>query len=53
MDVSAADSPSILLVDDDRIHSRILRTRLEQQGYRVREAPSGNEGLDLARFTRR
>jgi sigma-B regulation protein RsbU (phosphoserine phosphatase) len=49
MDVSAADSPSILLVDDDRIHTRILRTRLEQQGYRVREAPSGNEGLDLAR----
>jgi sigma-B regulation protein RsbU (phosphoserine phosphatase) len=52
MDVSAADSASILLVDDDRIHSRILRTRLEQQGYRVREAPGGREGLELARSLR-
>jgi sigma-B regulation protein RsbU (phosphoserine phosphatase) len=49
MDALHDDLPTILLVDDDRIHSRILRTRLEKQAYRVLEATSGLEGLEIAR----
>ncbi|MFQ6537333.1 MULTISPECIES: PP2C family protein-serine/threonine phosphatase [Aphanothece] len=48
---SSAPIP-ILLVDDDRIHSRLLRARLEREGYAVRMASSGEEGLALARQER-
>jgi sigma-B regulation protein RsbU (phosphoserine phosphatase) len=40
---------TILLVDDDRIHSRLLQARLSREGYGVLTAPSGAEGLTLAR----
>ncbi len=40
---------SILLVDDDRIHSRILEVRLRAQGYQVVVADSGDSALVKAR----
>lgn len=40
---------TILLVDDDRIHSRILEARLKAQGYEVRIADSGVNALEQAR----
>jgi DNA-binding NarL/FixJ family response regulator len=35
----------ILVVDDDSILRKVLRNYLEQQGYQVQDASSGNEGL--------
>jgi sigma-B regulation protein RsbU (phosphoserine phosphatase) len=40
---------TILLVDDDRIHSRLLQARLSREGYAVVVASTGEEGLELAR----
>jgi sigma-B regulation protein RsbU (phosphoserine phosphatase) len=48
MGPSASPIP-ILLVDDDRIHSRLLQARLQREGYGVTMAPSGPEGIELAR----
>jgi sigma-B regulation protein RsbU (phosphoserine phosphatase) len=48
MDVGSA-SISILLVDDDRIHSRILEARLKSQGYQITIAESGERALEEAR----
>ncbi|MCU0529675.1 MAG: PP2C family protein-serine/threonine phosphatase [Cyanobium sp. Prado107] len=48
MGPSASPIP-ILLVDDDRIHSRLLQARLQREGYAVTMAASGQEGLELAR----
>ncbi len=48
--MEATASPvTILLVDDDRIHSRLLQARLSREGYGVVMASSGQEGLALAR----
>ena len=46
-----ADAPALtlLLVDDDRVHSRLLEARLSRAGYRVVMASTGKEGLELAR----
>ncbi len=41
---------SILLVDDDRIHSRILEVRLRAQGYQIVVADSGERALAQARL---
>lgn len=41
---------SILLVDDDRIHSRILEVRLRAQGYQIAVADSGEAALVQARL---
>lgn len=41
---------SILLVDDDRIHSRILEVRLRAQGYQVVVADSGDSAVVKARL---
>ncbi|MCP9834549.1 MULTISPECIES: PP2C family protein-serine/threonine phosphatase [unclassified Cyanobium] len=41
---------SILLVDDDRIHSRILEVRLRAQGYQIVVADSGDSALVQARL---
>jgi phosphoserine phosphatase RsbU/P len=41
---------SILLVDDDRIHSRVLEARLKQQGYTIRIVDSGEKALVEARL---
>jgi DNA-binding NtrC family response regulator len=40
---------SVLVIDDEEIMRDILQTLLEREGYAVRLAPSGQEGLDLAR----
>ena len=40
---------SVLVIDDEEIMREILQTLLEREGYAVRIAASGQEGLDLAR----
>ena len=40
---------SVLVIDDEEIMRDILGTLLEREGYTVRLAGSGQEGLDLAR----
>ena len=40
---------SILVIDDEEIMREILQTLLEREGYSVRLATNGTEGLDLAR----
>lgn len=42
-------SGTILVVDDEEIMREILETLLRREGYEVRLATSGQEGLDLAR----
>ncbi len=39
----------VLVVDDDASMQRMLRQRLEREGYAVQTAPNGQEGLDLIR----
>src|SRR5436190_677901 len=41
----------ILVVDDEEIMREILETLLKREGYDVRLAASGDEGLELARST--
>ncbi|GAB4383719.1 MAG: hypothetical protein Kow0022_04270 [Phycisphaerales bacterium] len=41
--------PLVLLVDDERPITSIMRRKLEQNGYDVVEAWDGEEGLQLAR----
>lgn len=38
----------VLLVDDSKVQRRILRVLLERWGYRVLEASSGEEGLQIS-----
>src|SRR5205823_9295947 len=40
---------TILVIDDEEIMREILETLLTREGYTVRLASSGAEGLDLAR----
>jgi DNA-binding NtrC family response regulator len=40
---------SILVIDDEEIMREILETLLVREGYAVRLAPTGMDGLDLAR----
>ena len=42
-------SASILVVDDEEIMREILEALLTREGYQVRLASSGEEGLELAR----
>jgi two-component system response regulator PilR (NtrC family) len=42
---------SILVIDDEEIMREILETLLAREGYHVRLAASGAEGLELARST--
>ncbi|MDJ0839192.1 MAG: response regulator [Acidobacteriota bacterium] len=39
----------ILVIDDDELSRALYRTVLEQRGYAVNEAESGEKGLDLYR----
>ncbi|NLB60137.1 MAG: response regulator [Lentisphaerae bacterium] len=39
----------ILIVEDECDFRKVVRLRLEAQGYRVSEAANGKEGLQLAR----
>ena len=48
----AAAKPLILVVDDERDSRALLRTYLEEDGYRTAEASDGAEGLALARELR-
>ncbi len=43
------EQKTILIVDDDRDYVTAMETLLESAGYRVRSAPDGREGLQLAR----
>ena len=42
---------TVLVVDDEEIMREILDTLLSREGYDVRVASSGAEGLELARST--
>ncbi|HEY7817214.1 MAG TPA: response regulator, partial [Vicinamibacteria bacterium] len=41
--------PQVLMVDDDVSMQRMLRSRLEREGYTVVTAADGDEGLNLIR----
>jgi two-component system response regulator PilR (NtrC family) len=47
--MAASRRGSILVVDDEEIMREILETLLMREGYDVRAATSGEEGLELAR----
>src|SRR5262245_8032226 len=47
--MSTARRGTILVIDDEEIMREILETLLTREGYEVRLAASGAEGLDLAR----
>jgi DNA-binding NtrC family response regulator len=47
--MSASQKGTILVVDDEEIMREILETLLTREGYDVRLASSGTEGLELAR----
>jgi len=47
--MSTSRKGTILVVDDEEIMREILETLLTREGYEVRLAASGQEGLDLAR----
>ena len=47
--MATARRGTILVVDDEEIMREILETLLTREGYDVRVASSGTEGLDLAR----
>src|SRR3954468_561759 len=47
--MAATRKGSVLVVDDEEIMREILETLLTRQGYEVRLASSGQEGLDLVR----
>ena len=46
-----ARSGSVLIVDDEEVMREILEALLTREGYRVKMAESGEEGLELARGT--
>ena len=46
----AFEPATILLVDDDRIHSRLLEVHLMTQGYRILSVDSGERALEQARL---
>lgn len=44
-----ADTKSILIVEDDRFLSTLIKTRLDKEGFEVRQAFDGSEALTLLR----
>ena len=44
-----AESPQILIIEDDRFLSSILKGRLEKEGFMVLQAYDGEEGLNVLR----
>ena len=47
--MSTSRNGTILVVDDEDIMREILETLLTREGYEVRLAASGDEGVELAR----
>ena len=47
--MTSSRNGTILVIDDEEIMREILETLLTREGYDVRLASSGAEGLDLAR----
>ncbi|MFM8532967.1 MAG: response regulator, partial [Acidimicrobiia bacterium] len=43
------NNAAVLVIDDEEVMRDILGTLLEREGYSVRMASTGQEGLDLAR----
>ena len=41
------DGPKILIVEDDKFLSQILKGRLEREGFQISQAFDGEEGLNL------
>ena len=41
--------PQVLVVDDDASMLRMLRHRLEREGYKVATAADGEEGINMVR----
>jgi DNA-binding NtrC family response regulator len=48
-DVTAAKSPTILVIDDDAEIRYSLSRVLSSRGYQISEAPSGEQGVELVR----
>jgi two-component system, OmpR family, KDP operon response regulator KdpE len=48
MSETAANKPSVLIIDDELQIRRLLRVNLEAAGYRVLEATTGQEGITQA-----
>jgi CheY-like chemotaxis protein/nitrogen-specific signal transduction histidine kinase len=48
-EVVAGDAPLVLVIDDDPTARAVLSRFLEREGYTVREAAGGRDGLALAR----
>lgn len=42
-----SDAATILIVDDEALNRMLLRSVLEEEGYRVLEAPDGEQALQL------
>ncbi|MBE0583949.1 MAG: response regulator, partial [Desulfofustis sp.] len=52
MRMTAASQPLVVVIDDDLVFRKIIRTFLEKNGYRVFEAEDGAAGLQLCRRQR-
>ena len=48
-DVTAAKSPTILVIDDDAEIRYSLSRVLSSRGYQIAEAPSGEQGIALVK----
>ncbi len=47
--MNTASTPTVLIVDDDRINVRILDTMLQKEGYQTLTAGDGEEAYQIAR----
>jgi len=47
--MNRATGKNLLIIEDDKDITELLRVNLTKDGYRVVSAPSGEEGIDLAR----
>lgn len=45
------DGPVLLIIDDEIQIRKFLRLSLEAHGYKVKESPNGNEGLNMVRMS--